>query len=123
MSPHCIANLTAGLESDSLLHAAIIYDCEMERRNAANAPTRVYYLFTCFQTILILKNSDYFPIIVKVTDYFSSDHREHRCQGLKSNTVYSLLLTLLLTTESKQKQEFIRITSCVLYVCPSLQGF
>lgn len=100
MSPHCNAYLPADLESDSLLYAAIIYDCHMGRAGTLILHSaQVFMVFVVFN-YSVLGKQIFFQLQWGLFQ-LSTQYRVHRCQDL-SGLQYA---TCNLQSQSKMEKK------------------
>lgn len=121
MSPHCNAYLPADLESDSLLYAAIIYDCHMGRAvTLVLHSAEVFLWFLCFVTILFWK-TNLFPVTVGIISalYTVQSTQMPRFKWFK--ICYMQLIESEQNLKKKTKKQTGMFLNCVLSACPLLQ--
>lgn len=120
MSPHCNAYLPADLESDSLLYAAIIYDCHMGRAvTLVLHSAQVFLRFLCFVTIRFWK-TNLFPVTVGI---ISALYTVQRTQMPRFKWFKICYMQLIESEQNfkKTKKQTGMFLNCVLSACPLLQ--
>lgn len=115
LSPHCNAYLPADLESDSLLYAAIIYDCHMGRAVTLVLHSAQVFMVFVFCNYSVLENKSF--------SSYSGDYTVQSTQMPRFKWFKICYMQLIESEQNfkKTKKQTGMFLNCVLSACPLLQ--